>query len=183
VRVIDTFMPNYGMIPPSNTRANKAGVSQPSNHVTWVVPSDDHHTKRFYLMLEDRRNPMLPMQRRRGFGQANDRPYEERQRHPGDYEMMTSQGAIAIHGYENLTPTDYGVIGLRQMLRDGIRAVKEGRDPLGVVRDPSFRIRSRTQNTVIAVPPAATPEADHALLKKIGLEVAQSDLLHTLPPV
>jgi hypothetical protein len=96
--------------------------------------------------------------------------------------MMTSQGQIAIHAYENLTPTDYGVIGLRQMFRDGIQAVKQGRDPLGVVRDPAFRIRSRTQNTVIAVPPAATAEADAALLKKIGLEVAEGDQLRTLPP-
>jgi hypothetical protein len=97
--------------------------------------------------------------------------------------MMTSQGRIAIHAYENLTPTDYGVIGLRQMFRDGIRAVREGRDPLGVVRDPAYRIRSRTQNTVIAVPPAATPEADVQLLKRIGREVAEGDQLHTLPPV
>ena len=182
VRVIDTFMPNYGMIPPSHTQIDKAGISQPAHHVTWVVPMDDYTTKRYYLLFEDKRNPMIDLQRKRGFGQANDRSYEERQRFPGDYEMMTSQGQIAIHAYENLTPTDYGVIGLRQMFRDGIQAVKQGRDPLGVVRDPAFRIRSRTQNTVIAVPPAATAEADAALLKKIGLEVAEGDQLRTLPP-
>jgi nitrite reductase/ring-hydroxylating ferredoxin subunit len=182
VRVIDTFMPNYGMIPPSHTKIEKAGISQPAHHVTWVVPMDDYTTKRYYLLFEDKRNPMIDLQRKRGFGQANDRPYEERQRFPGDYEMMTSQGKIAIHAYENLTPTDYGVIGLRQMFRDGVQAVKEGRDPLGVVRDPAFRIRSRTQNTVISVPPAATAEADVILLKKIGLEVAEGDQLHTLPP-
>jgi hypothetical protein len=51
------------------------------------------------------------------------------------------------------------------------------------VRDPNTIIRTRAQNTVIRVPPAATPEEDAALLRKIGREVAESDLMHTLPPV
>jgi hypothetical protein len=88
-----------------------------------------------------------------------------------------------VHAYENLTTTDYGVIGFRKMVRDGIRAVAEGRDPLGVSRDPNFRIPSRSQNTIVRVPPAATPEADRELLLKVGLEVLESDRLRTLQPV
>jgi hypothetical protein len=51
------------------------------------------------------------------------------------------------------------------------------------VRDPNHRIRTRGQNTVLHIPPAATPEEDVAMLKRIGREVADGDLLHTLPPV
>ena len=37
------------------------------------------------------------------FGQlADDRPYEDHQRVPGDYDAMTSQRPIAVHKLENL---------------------------------------------------------------------------------
>jgi nitrite reductase/ring-hydroxylating ferredoxin subunit len=183
VRVLDTFMPNYGLIPPSNADAKRADTAQPAHHAVWVVPVDNFTTKRFYLLFEDERNPMKPVQRIRGFGQADDKPYEERQRNPGDYEMMTSQGRVAVHGYENLTPTDYGVIGLRQMLRDGVRAVKEGREPLGIIHDPNHVIRTRTQNTVVSAPAAKTPEEDVNLLKQIGRDIAQGDQLQRFSPV
>jgi hypothetical protein len=96
--------------------------------------------------------------------------------------MMTSQGPITIHATENLTPTDYGVIALRRLVRDGIRAVQEGRDPAGVLRDPAARIRTRAQNTILRVPLAATPEADEQLLKEIGRTVAEGDYLHRFSP-
>jgi phenylpropionate dioxygenase-like ring-hydroxylating dioxygenase large terminal subunit len=181
VRALDVFMPNFGMIPPSND-VQREGLSQRATQITWVVPIDDYTTKRFYLMLNDRRNPLKDWQRRRGFGQADDRPYEERQRYPGDYEMMTSQGPIAIHAYENLTSTDYGVIALRQLLRDGVRAVQEGRDPIGVVRDENYVFRSRTQNTFVRVPAGASPDAETALLKSVGREIADGNQLNEFPP-
>jgi hypothetical protein len=181
VRVLDSLLPNFGLIPPSND-IQRDGLSQRPYCVTWNVPIDDYSTKRMYLMLNDRRNPLKPGQYARAFGQANDRPYADAQRHPGDYEMMTSQGPIAIHGYEHLTATDYGVIALRNLVRESIRAVEEGRDPVGIVRDENYRMRTRTQNTFVRAPRAATPEADVQVLKETGRRVAESDLLATLPP-
>jgi hypothetical protein len=67
-------------------------------------------------------------------------------------------------------------------VRDGIRAVQEGRDPMGISRDPNDRIRTRTQNTFLPVRVAATPEADVELLKRIGREVAEGTYLHDLAP-
>ena len=183
VRVLDSLMPNYGLVAIDDPRIKTDKISQRPFFGTWVVPIDDYNTKRLYLMFSDDRNPLRPGQRMRGFGQTNDRPYEERQRQPGDYDMMTSQGPITIYGYENLTPTDYGVIAVRQLLREGIAAVRAGRDPGGISRDPNHRIRTRTQNTVVRVPPAASAEEDAALLRQVGREVAESDLLNTLPPV
>ena len=183
VRVLDVFMPNFGLIPPSDKDTQKKGnISQQAYVAAWVVPIDDHNSKRMYLRFNDHRNPLRPVQRAMNFGQKKDRTYEEGQRHPGDYEMFVSQGPIAIHGYENLTPTDYGIIALRQMLKENIRAVQEGRDPLGVVRDPGYRFRTRTQNTYLPVPAAATPEAELALLKRISHEVAEGSYQHQFPP-
>jgi phenylpropionate dioxygenase-like ring-hydroxylating dioxygenase large terminal subunit len=183
VRVNDKLLPNAGLIPPNDEAQIKEHTSQRPYSLTWVVPIDDYSSMRLYLLLNDDRNPLRPAQRARGFGQALDRPYEERQRQPGDYDVTVSQGPIAIHAYEHLTSTDYGVIALRQSLRDGIRAVAQGRDPVGIVRDPNAKIRTRGQNTIVRARRAATPEADEQLLKNIGREIADGDLLNTLPPV
>jgi len=181
VRVNDALMPNYGLIPPPEQSGLKADIAQPARVATWVVPIDDHNLKRVYLLFNDDRDPMKPELRKRVF--TWDRPYEEAQRSPGDHEMIESQGPTTIHGGENLTPTDYGVIAFRQHVRDGIRAVQEGRDPVGLVRDPNYRIRTRSQNTILRVAPAATPEEDVVLLKGIGREVAEGDYLERFSPV
>jgi phenylpropionate dioxygenase-like ring-hydroxylating dioxygenase large terminal subunit len=186
VRILDAFMPNFGLVPPSDGGAmgkEKANTSQLSYVAAWVVPIDNENSHRIYLRFNDHRNPLRPVQRAMNFGQAKDRPYEERQRYPGDYDMFMSQGPIAIHGYENLTPTDYGVIALREMFREGMRAVKEGKDPVGINRDPNYRIRTRTQNTFIRAPKAATPEEDVALLKQVGRQVAEANYLNEFPPL
>jgi nitrite reductase/ring-hydroxylating ferredoxin subunit len=181
VRVNDALMPNYGLIPPPEQSAAKENIAQPARVQTWVVPIDDHNLKRVYLLFNDDRDPMKPELRGRMF--AWDRPYEEAQRSPGDHEMIESQGPTTIHSTENLTPTDYGVIAFRQLVRDGIRAVQEGRDPVGIHRDPAARIRTRSQNTILRVPSAATAEADVQLLKAVGREVAEGDYLQRLSPV
>jgi nitrite reductase/ring-hydroxylating ferredoxin subunit len=180
VRVVDAFMPNFGVIPPTDRSAETADTTQLARVASWVVPIDDYNLKRMYLLFNDHREPLRPDL----YGRASvwERPYEEAQRAPGDNEMMTSQGPITIHATENLTPTDYGVIALRRLVRDGIRAVQEGRDPAGVLRDPAARIRTRAQNTILRVPPAATPEADEQLLKEIGRTVAEGDYLHRFSP-
>jgi nitrite reductase/ring-hydroxylating ferredoxin subunit len=183
-RVNDKFMPNFGIIPPNDDmEAAKEDISKRPYLLNWNVPVDDYNTKRLYLLLNDGRNPLRPSQYQRGFGQINDRPYAERQRVPGDYDAMTGQGRIAIHAYEHMTTTDYGVITFRELFRAGIRAVQEGRDPVGVIRDPNVKIRTRTQNTLVRVPRAETADADVRLLQRVGRELAEGDQLHRFPPV
>jgi nitrite reductase/ring-hydroxylating ferredoxin subunit len=183
VRVNDAIMPNYGLIPPSDEDSvRKENVAQRPYSMTFIVPIDDVNSKRMYLQFNDDRNPLRPVQIGRSYGQVG-RSYEEAQRYPGDHEMMTSQGRITVHAYENLTSTDAGVLAFRRLLREGVRAVAAGRDPIGVVRDPGARIRTRAQNTFVRVPPAATPAADARLLKEIGREIAEGDYLQRLQPV
>jgi hypothetical protein len=61
----------------------------------------------------------------------------EHQRMPNDYEAQVGQGAITLHSEERLAATDRGVVMFRRKLREQIDAVREGRDPVGVVFDPS----------------------------------------------
>jgi hypothetical protein len=109
---------------------------------------------------------------------SGDRAYEETQRRPGDYEAQTSQRSIAVHKLEHLVASDKGVIMYRKLIRDGIRTVRAGKQPLGVYSeaDPERCISTYGQDTVVRIPRAHTPEADKRLLREIGRKVAQGEL-------
>ncbi len=53
-----------------------------------------------------------------------------------DIMAWVTQGKVADRTTENITKSDMGVVALRRMFRDSIEAVKEGRDPVAVVRQP-----------------------------------------------
>src|SRR5262249_1997121 len=105
------------------------------------------------------------------FGQTGERPFEERQRQPGDYDAQVSQRPIAVHALEHLATSDRGVVMFRRMVRNGVRAVQRGEDPFGVLRTPSGVIATYSQNTILRIPSAATPEADRELLREVGRKV------------
>jgi phenylpropionate dioxygenase-like ring-hydroxylating dioxygenase large terminal subunit len=182
IRVVDTFLPNLAFVPADDQKGEKGNVSQGAFTCVWAVPIDDHNTKRLYLMFNDKRQPLKDHQRIRAFGQANDRTYAERQRHPGDYDAMMSQGPINIQDYENLATSDMGIQMFRDLVRKGIKDVEAGRDPKGIVRDASKSIRTYTQNTVVHAPRAKTEEADAELRRKIGRDVIETDYRRQWPP-
>jgi hypothetical protein len=68
-------------------------------------------------------------------GQLAADSYEDGQLHPGDYEAQVSQRPISIHGLEHLGATDRGITMFRRQIRRGIRAVAQGEDPPGLVRN------------------------------------------------
>jgi 5,5'-dehydrodivanillate O-demethylase oxygenase subunit len=51
-----------------------------------------------------------------------------------DVMAWVSQGPVADRTIENITKSDVGVIAVRRMFRECLEAVKEGRDPIGVIR-------------------------------------------------
>jgi 5,5'-dehydrodivanillate O-demethylase oxygenase subunit len=53
-----------------------------------------------------------------------------------DVMAWVTQGEIADRTHERITKSDVGVVACRRMFRDAIDAVREGRDPLAVVREP-----------------------------------------------
>lgn len=67
-------------------------------------------------------------------------------------EAQEGQRPIAIHARENLAPSDIGVVWLRQMLRDQIRRVEKGEDPMNTWRDPAanHKIPTLCWNTVLS---------------------------------
>jgi hypothetical protein len=146
----------------------------------WLVPMDDTSTMFIELRHVSEtagetpdwwadREQMLP-------GQLAADSYEEGQRHPGDYEAQVSQRPIAIHGLEHLVATDRGVTTFRNMVRRGIRAIREGRDPEGLSRDEGYVIPTYCNNTVIRMPPPASETDDKRMMREAGMRLAQSYL-------
>jgi 5,5'-dehydrodivanillate O-demethylase oxygenase subunit len=62
-----------------------------------------------------------------------------------DIMTWVSQGAIADRTRERLAASDKGVVLLRKLLLEQVERVREGLDPLGVVRDPA-------ENEIIELP-------------------------------
>jgi hypothetical protein len=85
------------------------------------------------------------------------RSYEERQRKPDDLEAQEGQRAVAVHALENLGHSDTGVVMLRRMLREQIERVRQGLDPVNIVRDPAVnrRIPTHAWNTILSPEEAA----------------------------
>ena len=137
VRASDMMLPNVGQFPSGgNTAENDECATRPGI-TRWVVPVDNENS--FYLGLgyvnshNSRQRPVsvdsfgvgkMPV-----LGQTADRPYEERQREPGDYDAVVSQGTIVNRKSEHLGTSDRGVALLRRLLTQAIRAVQEGRSP------------------------------------------------------
>ena len=56
----------------------------------------------------------------------------------------------------------------RRIVRDGIRAVAAGQDPWGTHWPEGKVIPTHTQDLVLRIPPAVTPEADRRLVRETG---------------
>jgi phenylpropionate dioxygenase-like ring-hydroxylating dioxygenase large terminal subunit len=178
-RSVENVLPNLQQVAPIwETGQQEIGFSGPMMS-RWVVPIDD--TNSMYIELRHvsetegietpdwwgDRSIMLP-------GQMPPDTYEEAQRRPQDFEAQVSQRSIAVHGMEHLGTTDRGITMLRRQIREGIRAVKAGDDPMGLFRDSGAGvIPTYCNNTVVRVPPAKTPEADKKLLRETGRRLAQ----------
>lgn len=147
----------------------------------WMRPIDDTSTRmigwRFFSERLDRDSGADPGQVGLGkidfIGQTEDeRPYEERQRVPGDYEAIAGQGDIARNAAWNLNNGDRGVAMMRKLIRDNIAAVREGGD--GVTVDRAKRVDgvvpTYTQDTVMTIP---APSGDRAMMRKVGGEVSR----------
>jgi phenylpropionate dioxygenase-like ring-hydroxylating dioxygenase large terminal subunit len=169
VRVADFILPNIHQFPPNaDPMALRNAINRPAA-TTWAVPLDDTHTMQigYYRAPEGkvfRRGP--------GFGQDGSRPYEERQRIPGDYDAQVSiHGGVARHGLEHLASTDRGIIMMRNMIRQGIRSAQNGGE-FGT--DGRAIATFAHDRVVVGIPPAATEKEDRALLREVARNVVSS---------
>jgi phenylpropionate dioxygenase-like ring-hydroxylating dioxygenase large terminal subunit len=111
----------------------------PTTTVGWVVPVDDTHHRRFHSMkvpkgLQGRPRQMYTEKRPKPWLEMSE---AERQAFPSDWEAQGSQGPITLHSEEHLASSDKGIAMLRRLLRQQIRLVQQGGDPLGVAFDPA----------------------------------------------
>jgi len=143
VRINEYIPPNIRQFPAGGPSARQVHVYR-ARHTHFTVPVDDTTTMfmGFVRLAEGQEEPQGP-----GFGQTADRPYEERQRVPGDYDAQTSiHWGSSRHGLEHLATTDRGILMLRNILRRGIRAVQNGQNPEHVMWEegqviPTFTTR------------------------------------------
>jgi nitrite reductase/ring-hydroxylating ferredoxin subunit len=113
--------------------AHETKKASPPFLTFWTLPVDDDASINFFISHVGEDEPM-PFEQRRSLeilGQYKDRPYDERQWIPGDYDAMATQGPINIHDNETLGSLDRGVILFRRFVRTGIEAVQAGKDPVG----------------------------------------------------
>jgi nitrite reductase/ring-hydroxylating ferredoxin subunit len=133
-RSSDIVMPNFAQFPTGLTPADTEKFAISCGLSRWIVPIDDCSS--FTIGVRHLNNVMNPKGElkeymvgvgRTGFiGQTEDRPYEERQVEPGDFDAIVSQGPITNRRNEHLGLTDRGIGMLRRMVARGIEAVKEG---------------------------------------------------------
>ena len=136
VRASDIILPNLGQFTGGSNNADRESFSIGCGRTRWAVPVDDensHYIGYVHFNEHDRYGGLkesdLGVGKAGFIGQTADRPYEERQREPGDYDAVASQGAIANRKGEHLGTTDRGVVLFRRMLAKAINAVGEGKAP------------------------------------------------------
>ncbi|MFL5287918.1 MAG: Rieske 2Fe-2S domain-containing protein [Rhodopila sp.] len=177
-RMVENVLPNLQQVAPVWESGQQPHPFSGPMMSRWIVPLDDTNT----MLIELRhisetegvvtpvwwadRDTMLP-------GQIAAETYEESQRRPADFEAQVSQRPIAVHGLEHLGTTDRGITMFRNQIRRGIRAVKDGGDPVGLFRQDGAVIPTCCNDTVVQVPPAKTPEQDRKLLRETGRRLAR----------
>jgi phenylpropionate dioxygenase-like ring-hydroxylating dioxygenase large terminal subunit len=140
IRSAESLGPNLRRITSIFEEAAQCKSASPPFLTFWTLPVDDSHSITFFISHVARDEPM-PFEKRRAlevFGQYNDRPYEERQWIPGDYDAQVSQGPTSSTK-EHLGSQDRGVVLFRRYIRRNIEAVERGDDPHGVyLSDPGI---------------------------------------------
>ena len=179
LRIHDHMMPSFTQngahfpVPDTPRYFGRCGLSR------WVVPIDDTNTQvvtwRHFREGDDPRGLTDKSQVGYGktdfYGQDPDRPYEMRQRDPGDYDAWVSQGPKNIHSRENLSFTDRGVAKVRRMLRNEIRAVAAG-NPVKHPTESYYGVLPTYAGDTMLHIPVQGGRDDGSVLKEISFKVA-----------
>ena len=169
------------MIFPSHNRFSSARTEQQATagarqNMVFRTPQDDVTTHLFFITLYPTTDGKLLQKTESPPEQPDRGPWVHTERNvypPGDEDwwgvmsgdqdrmVLESQGSIYDRSKENLGSADRGVVMYRKMLRESLEAVEVGRDPVGIVRDPSknpiidFGTRLHAIDHAIKVTPAS----------------------------
>jgi phenylpropionate dioxygenase-like ring-hydroxylating dioxygenase large terminal subunit len=130
-RITQVLLPNIRVVPSIQLTPGQG------REVAWLVPIDDTHHHSFGVARVSEAGLYTSRSRHadhngKMWGEMTE---EEHQQYPDDYEAQLGQGAITFHNEEHLTTSDKGVIMLRKLLTQQIRAVAAGADPVGHTMD------------------------------------------------
>jgi hypothetical protein len=167
LRFAECVVPNVFLIPDIHVAPDEPRRQTRATELSWVVPIDNESMRGLSIVCwplaadgkpREGWTPRTAAEIPERVGSNTRRSYEARQRNPDDLEAQEGQRSIAIHALENLGPLDIGVVWLRQMLRDQVRRVQDGHDPMNIWRDPAanHKITTHAWNTVL------TPEETRA---------------------
>ncbi len=190
VRASDIALPNVGQFPNGANQVKHENLGVRPFLTRWAVAVDDRNS--FYIGLahvnsyNDPAAKMKPgdfgVDKIPFIGQTGDRPYEERQQEPGDYDAVASQGAIANRKAEHLGAADRGVVLFRRMLGNAIRSVAAGETPEVPRLYAEGAVRTYGHEAVVRVPADAGLD-DPAALAAFGRKVARASIdTAQLPP-
>ena len=180
VRISELSFPNWAQnasVVPSAARVRHSTVSM----TRWQVPVDDEHSIAFgWRHFNDEVDPdHVGTAEDCGIdkidfliGQTRHRSYDEKQRIPGDYEAIVSQGPISIHGLEHPGKSDVGVYMCRSLLRDAIRG-KTAPDPTRALVEAGATdtLPRYTSDSVLRLSRHPDKEKDRELLRKAAHQV------------
>jgi 5,5'-dehydrodivanillate O-demethylase len=128
---------------PSHRRITTARVGTPPDHAMRLcVPTDDVTTTTFAIAFSPHKNRNEPLViETRGMDDRKVGVYERADdgwwgvvSRDQDHMAVESQGAIYDRTREHLAPSDIGIAMLREMVKAAIEAVRQGKDPIGVIR-------------------------------------------------
>ena len=186
VRHLESVLPNSYRVPDLFQDPTRDVWFARAALTAWVVPVDDTKSIVFgwrhyndELDLAGKGDPSKCGINSVDFlGQTGARTYEETQRTPSDFEVLNSQGRIAIHALEHLANSDGGVALLRQMLRQAIRNLRDGREPPR--RDTNHEGTVPTISSDVIFRPGQGEDMDPGRLRALGDTVNQA-VINTMP--
>ena len=143
----------YGRMTSNDFGAFRGGHDLMPRGVRYNVPIDDTHTMLVRVIWLPEGTPAQyaePLLQTPDWRQEAVEPYREYRRMEDatalgydwpvsvsaqDATILDSMGPISDREHEHLMPSDRGVVMIRKLLRDALKAVASGQDPKGIIRD------------------------------------------------
>src|SRR5216683_893594 len=180
IRASDIILPNVAQFASGRNPGETECFNIACSFTRWVVPIDDHHSYYTGLVHSNARTKeivdidrsLYGVDKMNFMGQTADRPYDERQRKPGDYDALSSQGAMANYIYEYLGTPDLGIVLFRRMLGRAIEAVRIGEVPAIPRLYKDGPVRTYNHELVFRLP-SQSNIGDLASLSQFGRRAAQ----------
>ncbi|WP_334191698.1 Rieske 2Fe-2S domain-containing protein [Pararhodobacter sp.] len=125
-RITEVQIPTLRIVPSPKLTAGRC------QSIGFVLPIDDTHFQIYTIGRVTAEGELANVRSRQDGKLWEELSDEEHRIFPGDYEAQKGQGDITWHNHEHLGTTDQGIVMLRRFMLRQVKAVQDGRDPVGV---------------------------------------------------